>query len=184
MRRGGKFPLDRAAILTTRDLTEKIKQSKKSSSAGLDGITNLHLKHMGLSEIEALKEIANFSFANSAIPAIWRNGKIITILKPDKPPTEPASYRPITSLSTVSKIIERMVLNRINVHIPLSLTQHGFCPKHSTTTLQANMMQTIQAGIKSKRPAKRTIIVTLDIIKALDAVPRLLLTNKIFKTNL
>ena len=41
-------------------------------------------------------------------------------------PTLVTSYRPITLLSTAFKVIERLILNLITPHIPLSPTQHGF----------------------------------------------------------
>ena len=54
-------------------------------------------------------DIFNHSILHNTIPNIWKIGKIITILKPNKSPTEPASYRPISLLCNPLKILERLV---------------------------------------------------------------------------
>ncbi|MFP3031195.1 MAG: hypothetical protein ACEY3M_08715, partial [Wolbachia sp.] len=46
-------------------------------------------------------------------PIQWKYPHIIMIPKPGKPPTEVTSYRPISLLPILSKIFERLLLNRI-----------------------------------------------------------------------
>jgi len=121
---------------------------------------------------------------HDSIPNIWKLAKIIPILKPHKPPTEQASYRPISLLSNPSKILERLVLQDITPHIPLSPTQHGFRPQHSTSTLLTHMTQTIHEGLNDSKPAKRSILAAIDISKAFDTTPRHLLINKILNTHI
>ena len=151
---------------------------------GIDRITNIHLKHLGPHGLQTLTNIANYSYSHCAIPDIWKMGKIITLLKPNKPPTQPASYRPITLLCTPSKVVERLILLKTAPHIPLSPTQHGYRQHHSTTTLLTNLTQRVQDGINTRSPPKRTLLTTIDISKAFDAISRPLLTNKIFSTTL
>ena len=61
---------------------------------------------------------------------------MIPILKPDKNPAEASSYRPISLLS-ISKLFERIILNRMMSHINESSIfadeQFGFRLGHSTT---------------------------------------------------
>ena len=80
-----------------------------------------------------------------------------------------------------SKILERLVLDNISIHIPLSTTQHGFRPKHSTSTL---LTQTILEGLNHSKPAYRSLLIAIDISKAFDTVPRHLLINKILNTHI
>lgn len=184
-RRRHKFKLNNTlSPITTAQTTQIIKRTKNSRAAGPDDITNLHLKHLGPHGVQALTNISNYSYQHCKIPTIWKKGKIITILKPKKDPTQAASYRPITLLCTPSKIIERHILHNINPHILLSPTQHGFRPNHSTNTLLTNLTQHTFDGINCKRPAQRTILATVDISKAFDAIPRFPLTDKIYNTTM
>jgi hypothetical protein len=68
--------------------------------------------------------------------AQWKVAQIILILKPGKPPNELASYRPISLLPNVSKVIEKILLKRL---LPVVETyrlipnhQFGFRQRHST----------------------------------------------------
>lgn len=184
-RRKHEFPLNHNITLaTTEDTKRIIKKLKNSSAMGIDNISNIHLKHLGPHGIQTLTNIINYSYAHCIIPHIWKIGKIIALLKPNKIATEPASYRPITLLCTPSKVLERLILNKTTPYIPLSPTQHGYRPNHSTTTLLTNLTQKVQDGINSRRPPHRTLLITIDISKAFDAIPRPLLINKIYNTTL
>jgi len=46
------------------------------------------------------------------MPSIWKHAQIILILKPGKP-ENPSSYRPISLLSVVGKLFEKILLKRI-----------------------------------------------------------------------
>ena len=185
LRRKHSFPLDSNVILaTTTNTRDIIKQLKKSGATGIDNISNIHLKHLGPHGIRTLTNIANYSYQHCRIPNIWKIGKIIPLLKMGKKPTEAASYRPVTLLCTPSKVVERLILKITTPHIPLSPTQHGFRPHHSTTTLLTDLTQRTLDGFNEPLPHRRTLLLTIDISKAFDAIPRLLLTNKIYNTTL
>jgi hypothetical protein len=46
-------------------------------------------------------------------PAQWKVAQIILILKPGKPPNELTSYRPISTLSIVTKVFEKLLLKML-----------------------------------------------------------------------
>jgi len=48
------------------------------------------------------------------IPRTWRQAKVIALQKPGKDPHVAANYRPISLLSVCYKLLERIVLQRIN----------------------------------------------------------------------
>jgi hypothetical protein len=58
------------------------------------------------------------------------------IAKPGKPPTEAASYRPISLLPILSKIFEWLLWKRIKEIIspdnPIAMHQFGFRENHTT----------------------------------------------------
>ena len=185
IKRKAHFPIDIShKPFTIRQTKHILKNLKNSAATGLDGISNYHLKHLGPRGIQALTDIANYSYSHCRISDTWKHGIIITILKPNKDPTLASSYRPITLLSTLFKVIERLILNIVTPYIPLSSTQHGFRPQHSTNTLLTQLTHNIVNGCNHKLPHKRTLLITLDISKAFDATPKHQLIDKIYNTNM
>lgn len=62
--------------------------------------------------------------------------QIIIIRKPDKDPQHVTSYRPISLLSHLSKVLEKLLVKRINAHLAVNQLipthQFGFRNKHAT----------------------------------------------------
>ena len=168
---------------TTSDTSEAIKSLKNSKAEGPDKISNLHLKHLGPVATQKLTDILIHSWTHNIIPPFWKHAIIIPILKPNKDPKHPSSYRPISLLSTVSKLFEKLILKLISPSLPTVQHQHGFKPKHSTTTLLTDLTQDILSGF-NENPPLRTVMVAIDINKAFDTVPRHLLIEKIRRLNL
>ena len=116
-------------------VSEGIKRAGQSTTRGLDGFSYPHLKHLGLTALRVLVDIFNLSVRLNTIRTWWKLASIVPLLKPGKPSTLAAFYQPISLLSTLSKILERLVLDKILTFIPLSASQHGFQSLHSTSTL-------------------------------------------------
>jgi hypothetical protein len=163
-------------------VSNTIKNLKNSKAEGPDHISNIHLKHLGPIAITALTNIYNHAWLHNIFPPLWKHALIIPILKPKKSPKDVASYRPISLLSTISKVFEKLILTKIRNYIPLSDTQHGFRQNHSTTTLLTDLSQRISTGFNQNPPPSRTILTAIDINKAFDTVPRHILINKILDT--
>ena len=161
-----------------------IKKAGSSKARGPDNISYAHLKNLGPTALDVLTDIFNLTIKTNAIPAIWKIATIVPILKPGKNPTIAASYRPVSLLSNVSKILERLVLAKITPDLTFSPTQHGFRSQHSTTTLLTNLSQKILQGLNNSKPAPRAIVAAVDISKAFDTVPIPILISKILATNL
>ena len=47
------------------------------------------------------------------LPSAWKESTITPLLKPNKDPQEPKSYRPISLTSAICKTMETMVNNRL-----------------------------------------------------------------------
>ena len=73
---------------------------------------------------EPLARLANLSFAAGIFPSRYKLGHVIPLLKkPGMSKKDPASYRPITNLSTFSKKLEKLVLARLRPHVTYSLLE-------------------------------------------------------------
>ena len=80
--------------------------------------------------------IINVSFLQNFRRA-WKEGLIVPIGKPQKPKTQVESYRPITLLSCIGKLYERIIQRRLEFIAEkdnyLSQSQSGFRKGLSTT---------------------------------------------------
>lgn len=95
---------------------------------------------------------------------------MIPLAKPGKDPCHATSYRPISLLSPAVKILEKLILPFLTAATPPANHQHGFRKEHSTTTALFELSSDITDGLNAKKPALRTVIVTLDLTRAFDFV--------------
>ena len=61
--------------------------------------------------MDLLFYIFNLSWSSHSFPSIWKTSSIIPIHKMGKPLDSPASFRPISLTSCVSKLFERIILS-------------------------------------------------------------------------
>ena len=101
---------------------------KNNKAAGRDDILVEQLKHLDTKAHKWLLTMLNICFTENKIPTVWRQSKIIAILKPGKDSSIPKNYRPISLLCHPYKLYERMILNRIATAIEQHLIkeQAGF----------------------------------------------------------
>ena len=103
---------------------------KNNKAAGIDDVLVEQLKDLGTKTHKWLLAMLNNCFTQNNIPTIWRNWKIIAILKHGKDSVTPKNYRPISLLCHTYKLHERLILNRISPTIEEHLIkeQAGFRP--------------------------------------------------------
>ena len=116
---------------------QAIEQTKPTASVGPDGVSYRHLKQLAPVAIGALTDIFNLSIQQNTIPKILKLGKIKSILKPSKSPTEPSSYTPVTVLCNFLEILEEPILNPITLYTPSYPPTTALRPK----TLQQHLPQ-------------------------------------------
>ncbi len=97
------------------------------------------------------------------------NGKNHPLLK--KGDTQDmTNYRPISNLCSISKLFERIILNRINSYDPLvGSHQHGFRPNHGTSSAVVDL-QRIIAGKLDQR--NECVVYSVDLSAAFDMLRR------------
>ena len=76
-----------------------------STATGPDKVAYPMLKHLPRSGIDFLLHIFNFSWFSYSFSSIWKTSSIIPIHKMGKPLNSPASFRPISLTSCVSKLL-------------------------------------------------------------------------------
>jgi hypothetical protein len=72
---------------------------KNSKAAGVDGVLPEYIKHIGQKGKIWLANIFSHVKNTTTLPKVWREAKVIAILKPSKTGNYPKNYRPISLLS-------------------------------------------------------------------------------------
>ena len=132
------------------------------------------LKHLLLSSMGFLLHIFNLSWILHSFPSISKSSSIIPIHKMGKRFDSPASFRPISLSSCVSKLFERIVpfclLFLVKSNFILSPRQTGFYSGRSTLDQILFLFQSISDGFNRPRPSSRTILSTIDFSEAFASV--------------
>ena len=146
-----------------------ILQSGNSRAAGPDGLTILHLKHLGPRGLAYLTRLYNMSYNKADIPSIWKKAIIIPLLKPGKLPSLGSNYRPISLLCPAAKVLERLLLPELS-RLPMAPAQHGFRGRRSTTTALLPLANQVAEAFNRPRPPSRVVTMCIDLSKAFDTI--------------
>lgn len=106
------------------------------TSPGPDDIHYQMLKHLPGSCLVILLDNFNRVWEDGKFPDEWHLANLIPIPKPGKDPSNPANVRPIALTSCICKLMERMVVSRLNSYLEsknlLTPLQSGFRKGRST----------------------------------------------------
>jgi Reverse transcriptase (RNA-dependent DNA polymerase)/Endonuclease-reverse transcriptase len=185
-----EFNLNASNLVSPRELKKIIKNLKNSKAPGFDGISNFLLKNLSRKALVYLTYIFNSCYKLSYFPKVWKHAIVIPIPKPGKDLTNPSSYRPISLLSTVSKIFERTILKRLNDFVSanniLPHHQFGFRRAHSAAHQLRRVVKHIKDARNSvsrgtSRVTHSTGMLLLDVEKAFDSVWHEALLHKLLQ---
>ena len=120
----------------------------------------------------SMASIVNKSLSSGIVPPSMKNALVRPSLKKSSlDPEDISNYRPVSNLSFLSKILEKVVNKRLDSHLEnnglLNDSQSAYRKHHSTETLlikvQNDILQSLDSGYA-------TILVMLDISAAFDVV--------------
>lgn len=129
-------------LITPEEVKRAIKDKRKANTApGLDGISATIIKQLPGIMIENLASCFSSCFRRGYFPDQWKTAGLVLIPKGGTVPTAAGSIpkgRPICLLSEVGKILERVLVSRLERHMSdsniadLSPGQYGFRRGRST----------------------------------------------------
>lgn len=161
------------------ELFNIINELKKSNSAGLDNISCNVLKCAVNFIVKPLAFLINKSISEGVFPNILKIARIVPIHKKGEK-THVENYRPISLLSSLSKILERVMLNRMLSFITknkiLNKAQHGFRKNLSTKTAILEFINVLYNRLDNN---EKCIGIFMDLSKAFDMVAHDLLLHKL-----
>ncbi|GBP36140.1 RNA-directed DNA polymerase from mobile element jockey [Eumeta japonica] len=128
-------PKDDLTPVSLSEVQTLVKSLSTRKAPGLDGISNEAIKCFSQPLLSLLVAIFNACLKNCYFPPAWKEAEVIDIHKPGKPRDLPASYRPISLLSGLAKLFERVLKTRLSDHLFgkgfIIDEQFGFRPAHS-----------------------------------------------------
>ena len=164
-----------------KDFLEILDDMVPKSSTDIDGLSTKLLKTLKYELSAPLLHLFNLSIATGIFPTELKTSRIIPIFKGGDP-LNPDNYRPISLLSSISKVLEKYIANKLVEHLEsnnlLYENQYGFLRNRSTVH---NLLQLTNYAAKGINEKKFVVGIFLDLKKAFDVVPHDILLKKLIK---
>ena len=167
-------------------LIKLVKFLKRGKAPGPDTIPNEVLR-LGTttSLFHHLAKLFTSSIQLGYIPTAWKIATLRMLLKPDKLPSLTTSYSPISLISSIMKLFERVIEQRLRSH----LEHIGFINKHQSGFRRAkstddHLFRLSQSIMESFNKGEHVVAAFLDVEKAFDNVWHNGLRYKIFQLDL
>ena len=124
-----------ASPVTMTEISDATKQLLPKKSEDMYGYSMKFIKRFYSSIATPLYYIFSKSFETGEIPSQLKIAKVVPIFKSGDP-SLPNNYRPISLLPNISKILEKVMCNRLTFFLEsnnlLANSQYGFRKEHST----------------------------------------------------
>ena len=172
----GRFSLN---PITSHTLLRHITDIKPKSSSGRDQISNKILKLATPSLLLPLTELINLSLATGYVPSQVTLAKVVPLHKEGEKDLF-NNYRPIAIVSSIGKLLERIVAEQLNNYIEswelMSIHQYGFRKGHGVGHPLLHFTTKI---LNSLNKGFFNLSVFIDLKKAFDTVDFQILLDKL-----
>ena len=125
--------------VTEKEVCNIIAGLRCSRATGLDYIDVQSLKLVKTEIAACVTYIINSSIATNTFPSCYKETKVVPLLKsPDKSPMSCSSYRPVSLLPILSRVVEKALFSQLSDNLEtnqlLHPNHHGGRKYHNTTT--------------------------------------------------
>jgi hypothetical protein len=156
--------------ITTKEI-KTILEQLPNSSPGPDAINNRCLKNYTTTLVYHLEKIFNAVIDIGYTPNGWKKANIILLLKSKKDKRQVSSYRPISLLSCLGKVLEKIIKQRLTTELNgrkiLPVHQAGFRSQRSTIY---NIIRLQRFAREQLDQRKHLAVIFFDIKGAFDSV--------------
>ena len=113
----------------------------------------------------------NFSLTSGSVQSIWKSALVVPLLKKTGLELTFNNFRPVSNLSLISKLGEKVVISQIpghcREHAPLSSQQSAYRQHHSSETA---LFKVHNRSLWNMDKQKVTLLVLLDLSAAFDNI--------------
>jgi len=167
-------------LTDSKEVSSIIASSKKTSSP-LDPFPSKLLPSFLSILLPLLVNLFNSSLSSGMVPSSFKHAVVRPLLKkPDADIDDPSSYRPISLLPFLSKILERLVAVRLVSHISFmgadEVLQSGFKSGHSTESALLCVTNDLR---RSCDAGHASILILLDLSAAFDTIDHDILLDRL-----
>ncbi len=163
---------------TVPQVAREIMGLKNTSAEGVDGIPVVVLK-LGVEALaEPITHLIATSIRTATVPDGFKKSNVIPIYKKKKPLGAASSYRPVSILPALSKVMERVVHKQLMEFMDKKLpnSQHGFRPRRNTV----GAIIAAQGSWQKERSAGHVVgIAAYDLSSAFDTLDHSKLVSKL-----
>lgn len=172
--------LDEFAITSPEEISKVIMASSDATCI-LDPIPTKLLKSCIDVLAEPLSRLVNMALAEGCFPELFRAAVVTPLIKKSSLPREEFSnYRPISNLSFISKLLERIINIRLTDHINsfsnFTPFQSAYRKFHSTETALLRIQNDLLLAMDKQQV---TALVLLDLSAAFDTVDHKILLHRL-----
>ncbi|KAF8640160.1 hypothetical protein AX16_010254 [Volvariella volvacea WC 439] len=169
--------------ISTLEITEALANTSNTSAPGEDHVTWEVLKMFARSSgMKHLQDTFNTILDTGVWPDCLKTADTVIISKPGKDLSSVSRYRPIALFSTIAKLMEKILSNRLQWEVAkfgiLHPNQHGGTKKHSTDDAGMLLVHQIKRGWKRK---KVTSCLAFDIASFFPSIQPDALNRVLFK---
>ena len=165
----------RTPPIDARDVSAAVAKLKSGKSPGWDNISTDHMLHLHPDIFAIIATLFNCMINHSKLPEGLLYSQVVPLIK-DKSGAldDKSNYRAISLSTTLSKVLELILIERLQPFLFTNDAQFGFKPSHSTTHAAYSFKETVNYYTTRGSPV---YVCFLDASKAFDRVCH----SKLFK---
>jgi len=153
------------------EMRDAVRKMKTNKAPGPDGIPG-RVWALTMGEVGGpLRYLFTRCLREGVFPSLWKEARMVLLPKGRRDPAEPSAYLPLCLLDEVGKLMERIVVGRLNEHLSGSggLNARQFEFRAGRSTIDA--VDNLRACSERMTHGGVALAVSLDIVNAFNTLP-------------